>query len=71
MAELLRELRCLSCRALLLKEYIHKGRLEIICNRCKTENRFTFRDLRAEAKQNKAVAKIKVAGNRHNSKDKR
>ena len=40
----MRELRCLTCRALMLKEYIFKGRLEIICHKCGEVNRFLFRD---------------------------
>lgn len=30
----MRELRCTKCRALLAREYIRTGRLEIKCHRC-------------------------------------
>ena len=42
----MRELRCLDCRAKLAEEYIHRGRLAIICWRCKKLNRFVFKDYR-------------------------
>lgn len=30
----LRELRCPTCRRLLMKEYIFKGKVEVYCTRC-------------------------------------
>lgn len=58
----MRELRCLKCRGLLMREYVYSGRIEIKCThtdpgtskKCGELNRFVFKDYQDNRKNKNA-----------------